>query len=109
MAKQKVYRKMHQVDECVHVRHVPCKSNASPIARGEDLVALQKWQETRKDGKLWVNKKGNTHFPMVRGLQFCPEDRMFLNRDKHAAIAIARLAVLQNTLGVRPKCFARWR
>jgi hypothetical protein len=44
-------------------------------------------------------------FPEVRGLRFCPETRMYYDRDIEAAIAIGRLSILRRR-GQVPTCFA---
>jgi hypothetical protein len=45
----------------------------------------------------------------VRGLRFSPERRLFLNRDEHAAVTIARLHVMELSGLGRPRPFARAR
>jgi len=45
----------------------------------------------------------------VRGLRFSPERRLFLNRDAHAAVTIARLHVMELCGLGRPRPFARAR
>jgi len=45
-------------------------------------------------------------YPEVRGLRFCPECRMYVDRDQKSSQAIARLAVMKMTSNTRPQVFA---
>jgi hypothetical protein len=46
-------------------------------------------------------------YPEVRGLRFCPETRMYLDRDRESAVAIARLRTLELMGKARPAPFHR--
>jgi hypothetical protein len=46
-------------------------------------------------------------FPMVRGLRFCPESRMYFNRDLKSAQTIGRLYVMERLGQGRPTPFHR--
>jgi hypothetical protein len=82
-----------------------------------DAVAKKEKKKKRKanadvdsDSGLWkkkTTKKVDVRFPEVGGLRFCPERRLFLNRDLEAACTIARLRVLELTGKARPLPF--WR
>ena len=54
------------------------------------------------DNKVW-----SLRYPEIRGLRFCPERRMYFDRDQSASLAIARLRT-QERLGLpRPSPFCR--
>ncbi len=58
---------------------------------------------TEADGK----KKREARYPEVRGLRFCPERRLYLDRDRESAVAIARLRTLELLGKPRPAPFVK--
>jgi hypothetical protein len=54
-------------------------------------------------------RRANGKPMVVRGLRFSPERRLFLNRDAHSAVTIARLHVMELYGLGRPRPFARTR
>ena len=54
------------------------------------------------------NKEGKQiRYPEVRGLRFSPEDGMYLDRDREAALTIARLCCMEKLGLPRPYPFDR--
>ena len=51
--------------------------------------------DQRDDEKKKEEKKRATCYPEIRGLRFCTETRMFLDRDRQSALAIARLRCME--------------
>ena len=50
-------------------------------------------------------KAKDLRYPEIRGLQFCPENSMYVDRDKKSSVTIARLAVMKLTSNSRPSAF----
>ena len=53
------------------------------------------------------NKINKIRYPEVRGLRFCPEDGMYLDRDQESALSIARLYCMELLGKKRPYPFDR--
>ena len=60
---------------------------------------------TEVDGKK--KKNSEARYPEVRGLRFCPERRLYLDRDRESAVAIARLRTLELLGKPRPAPFVK--
>jgi hypothetical protein len=99
-------------------------SKAAPVARAEHVAAVRALLDRARlkraevfgpavrvpDGggqKQNDKKEKPLRYPVVRGLRFCPERRMFLARDVEAATAIARLRLLELSGRSRPRPFMR--
>jgi hypothetical protein len=99
----------------------------SPLAKLEDMESITNYNKRkqiqnkhRRGGTSHVidivkgigvdvkkDKSKKLRYPEVRGLRFSPEDGMYLDRDREAALTIARLCCL-DTLGLpRPYPFDR--
>jgi hypothetical protein len=52
-------------------------------------------------------EKRRFDFPVIRGLQFCPETRMYVDRDVKASLTIGRLAVMRIVGNERPRAFVK--
>uniref|UniRef100_A0A6U0YE61 Uncharacterized protein n=1 Tax=Polytomella parva TaxID=51329 RepID=A0A6U0YE61_9CHLO len=93
----------------------------SPTGKGEEALVPEEHKEavkqliSKSQVKNKVRRGGAIHnlvqekinnqqlrYPEVRGLQFCPEKKKFVSRDKASAGAIARLAVMQLNGWTRP-------
>jgi hypothetical protein len=51
--------------------------------------------------------KRRLNFPVIRGLQFCQETCMYVDRDVKASVTIARLAVMRIVGNERPRAFVK--
>ena len=58
-------------------------------------------------GETKNKKKSEARYPEVRGLRFCPERRLYLDRDRESAVAIARLRTLELLGKPRPAPFVK--
>jgi len=58
-------------------------------------------------GETKKKKKSEARYPEVRGLRFCPERRLYLDRDRESAVAIARLRTLELQGKPRPAPFVK--
>jgi hypothetical protein len=70
----------------------------------KDLVDAYK-KRKKKPGEEVKEDKRRFHYPFIRGLQFCPETCMYLDRDMKASLTIARLAVMRIVGNERPRAF----
>lgn len=77
--------------------------------REKRLAALRRgWNLEEEDGSSGSaagNIPKKIRYPEVRGLRFCPERRIFLDRDRESAVAIARLRTLELQGQKRPAPF----
>lgn len=77
-----------------------CHMNVCPKAKTQDAKdMLDAYYKSKKKKKRWFQNPDSTkkvddkrcfHFPVIRGLQFCPETCMYVDRDKKASLTIAR-------------------
>ena len=119
-----VYKTFREEDGTIYETFGHCKLQSRPQASSkEDKDALIAYYENvrKKKKKRWKNepdeeppkkeeekeKKQSIYFPLIRGLQFCPETRKYVDRDVKASLTIARLAVMRITKNERPKAFVR--
>jgi hypothetical protein len=82
-----------------------------------DVAAVKKWREertpkwkskrAREGGRGGMDAELQKRYPLVRGLRFCPESSKFHDRDRTAALAIARLHCLSVLGRPRPQPFSR--
>ena len=109
------------------------RKKMAPLARKKDVEAVQKWHEKRRvvekrrkgalvateadDGAALpshvdegmmvgtLKKIRPLRYPEIRGLRFCPERRMYFDRDQSASLTIARLRTQELIGGLRPAPF----
>lgn len=116
---EKVYKTFRYDDGTIHESfgHCPMSVNVS-AKRKEDQDLLDAYNDAKKKKKkpggesidlaqLKKNEKRRFHFPVIRGLQFCPETCMYVDRDLKASLTIARLAVMRIVGNERPRAFTR--
>jgi hypothetical protein len=98
-------------------------TNPCPTAKTQDdkdlLDAYNKskkkktrWKKPGEEDDTSVSKKTEVdkrrfHFPVIRGLQFCPETCKYVDRDMKASLTIARLAVMRIVRNERPRAFVK--
>ncbi len=105
----------------VQLGHIPCKHKMPTVCK-RDIGAVKTFREEqrkalklRRGGRPFEasgakeekNSKDAERYPEVRGLRFCPERRLYLDRDRESAVAIARLRTLELLGKLRPSPFHR--
>ena len=92
------------------------KKKAAGVARRRCTVAVDKEEEDELEEELEEElveqhnatpKRGNgrARYPEIRGLRFSPERRIYLDRDREAAVTIARLRTVEMLGRLRPAPF----
>jgi len=109
---EKVYKTFYQHEEKTFERFGHCKKNEcicmlAVNQADKDLVDAYKKRKKKpgKPGEEVKEDKRRFHYPILRGLQFCPETCMYLDRDMKASLTIARLAVMRIVGNERPRAF----
>jgi hypothetical protein len=123
--KEKAYKKVAVVDGKPHVTMRHTTARYTPVVREEDREAFNQWQRERRamaskrrggNGlpkkpfwpvQLGPKKEKKQRYPECRGLRFCPETRMFFDRDLCSAMNIGKLRVLELLRRARPTHFCR--
>jgi hypothetical protein len=91
-------------------------NNSIPDVDPQDELALwvyntrKRVQDTHRKGgfvETTVNKSLEKRYPEVRGLRFSPETNMYFDRDRSAALTIARLRCMESQGLGRPLPFTR--
>jgi len=117
---EKVYKTFRYDDGTIHESfgHCPMSVNVS-AKRKEDQDLLDAYNDAKKKKKkkkpggetidlAQLKKMKNDAFTFqCRGLQFCPETCMYVDRDLKASLTIARLAVMRIVGNERPRAFTR--
>ena len=116
----------------VELGHTPySKNNLMPKVRDDHLEAVEQFNAERLKAvkrrrcgipfeasgaseekenvatEVGGKKKSEARYPEVRGLRFCPERRLYLDRDRESAVAIARLRTLELLGKPRPAPFVK--
>ena len=120
---EKVYKKFKYDNGMIYESFGHCPKNVNVFAKDdEDKDLLDAYNMSRKKKKKrWKKpggeeidldkvkeiKKQRFYFPTIRGLQFCPETCMYVDRDLKASLTIARLAVMRIVGNERPRAFVR--
>ena len=85
------------------------KKKAADVARRRCAVAVDKEESAEQLVELrYATPKrdnGRARYPEIRGLRFSPERRIYLDRDREAAITIARLRTVEMLGKLRPAPF----
>jgi hypothetical protein len=105
---EKVYKTFYQNEEKTFERFGHCKKNECISAVNQaDKDLVDAYKKRKKKPGLVLEDKRRFHYPILRGLQFCPETCMYLDRDMKASLTIARLAVMRIVGNERPRAFIR--
>ena len=112
---EKVYKTFWEENGTMFESYGHCPRNVCPKAKTQDAKdILDAYYKSKKKKKRWlqdstktVEDKRRFHFPVIRGLQFCPETCMYVDRDKKASLTIARLAVMRMVGNKRPIAFVK--
>ena len=108
LEKERVY-KIISFDEEGKIQETLCHTKSHWIPKvkpeHEEAEKKQKMSNTTLGGNN-ISPSQQRTYPEVRGLRFCPETRMYYNRDEDAAIAIGRLKIMERK-GLVPSCFTR--
>ena len=114
---EKVYKRFYKKGDKVFEEFGHCDQKVVPIAVEKndrdllDAFNAQKKKKTRwkKPGEENVKEKDKRrfNFPVIRGLQFCPETCKYVDRDVKASLTIGRLAVMRISGNTRPKAFVK--
>jgi hypothetical protein len=126
MKKEKAYKKVSLANDgrLVETTHHTA-ARYIPVVREADLEVFNRWREMRAS-KLSLRRGGTglpkkpfwpveggpkkekkQRYPECRGLRFCPETRMFFDRDLCSAMSIGKLRVLELLNKARPTHFCR--
>jgi hypothetical protein len=93
------------------------QTHLPPMIEKEDVECVTRWRKERMP--TWRSKREgtmpeengrkelNSRYPMIRGLRFCPENSKYHDRDRTAALTIARLHCLSVLGRPRPQPFSR--
>ena len=85
------------------------KKKAADVARRSCTVAIDKEESAQQAvEQLYTTPKrdnGRARYPEIRGLRFSPERRIYLDRDREAAVTIARLRTVEMLGRLRPAPF----
>ena len=84
------------------------KKKAAGVARRSCTVAIDKEEVQQAAKQLYATPKcdnGRDRYPEIRGLRFSPERRIYLDRDREAAVTIARLRTVDMLGRLRPAPF----
>jgi uncharacterized protein YaiL (DUF2058 family) len=120
---EKVYKTFRKKDDEVFESFGHCEKKIVPKAKDEkDKELLDAFNAKKKKKKRWKKpgeedtvdiasqkeaEKRRFDFPVIRGLQFCPETRMYVDRDVKASLTIGRLAVMRIVGNERPRAFVK--
>jgi len=85
------------------------KKKAADVARRSCTVAIDKEESVEQSGEQHYatpkHDNGRARYPEIRGLRFSPERRIYLDRDREAAVTIARLRTVEMLGRLRPAPF----
>jgi hypothetical protein len=100
-------------------KHAPTVLDPSHVQHVRRLYKAQTAKgKSRRGGTVEIDKNDNDddedngralRYPEVRGLRFCPERRIFLDRDRAASLTIARLRCQEKLSLRRPLAFCTTR
>ena len=85
------------------------KKKAADVARRSCTVTIDKEESVKQsvEQRYATPKRdnGRVRYPEIRGLRFSPERRIYLDRDREAAVTIARLRTVEMLGRLRPAPF----
>ena len=114
---KKVYKTFYKVNNKVFESFGHCNMNALVSAKSDQekelldaYYASSKRKKKKEEDDAFTIKeeaKRRLNFPVIRGLQFCQETCMYVDRDVKASVTIARLAVMRIVGNERPRAFVK--
>ena len=81
------------------------KKRAADVARRSCTVTIDKEESGEQHYATPKHDNGRPRYPEIRGLRFSPERRIYLDRDREAAVTIARLRTVEMLGRLRPAPF----
>ena len=121
---EKVFKRFKFVEGTIYESFGHCDKNINVQASSQEEKDLldaynmnrkkkkKRWKKDEEEIEISPKQlkgieKRRFHFPVIRGLQFCPETCMYVDRDMKASLTIARLAVMRIVGNERPRAFVR--